>query len=81
MTESPTELTTTADVIRALGGVTAVAAITGRKYSAAFNWQNFTKFPANTYVAMTAALKAKGCTAPASLWGMVEAKEPEQVAS
>lgn len=81
MSDSETHLTTTAEVIRALGGVTAVAAITGRKYSAAFNWQNFTKFPANTYVAMTAALQAKGLTAPDSLWGMVEAKQPESVAS
>jgi hypothetical protein len=70
-------LQTTQEVIEALGGVSAVAKLTGRTYNAAHNWRSFTTFPANTYVTMTVALAAQGKTAPASLWGMVE---PERVA-
>lgn len=66
------QLRTTSEVIEALGGIAAVAALTGRKYTAAHNWLGFEKFPSNTYVALTDALAAKGKTAPASLWGMVE---------
>lgn len=63
---------TTKQVIEALGGIAAVAALTGRTYNAACNWGGFDTFPANTYVAMTAALSERGLTAPPSLWGMVE---------
>lgn len=65
------ELTTTADVIEALDGVGAVASLTGRKYGAAFNWKGFVKFPADTFVVMQDALRARGYVAPSSLWGMV----------
>ena len=80
MDATPRELSTTAEVIDALGGISAVARLTSRKYSAAFNWKNFVKFPADTYVVMQAALGAAGCAAPASLWGMVAAPstQPEQ---
>lgn len=64
------ELTTTAAVIDRLGGIGAVAELTGRKYNAAWNWTTFKTFPPDTYVAMTEALNAKGCVAPASLWRM-----------
>lgn len=67
------ELTTTSDVIEALGGVSEVARITGAKYPAAYNWTKFVVFPAKTYVVMQEALAALGCSAPASLWGMVPA--------
>lgn len=66
------ELTTTAEVMAALGGIAPVAALTGRKYGAAFNWKGFPKFPADTFVVMQAALRAAGYSAPDSLWGMVE---------
>lgn len=72
------ELTTTAEVIDALGGVSEVAKLTGRSYGAAFNWRGFVRFPADTFVVMQAALKAIGCSAPISLWGMVPAR-PEEV--
>lgn len=65
-------LTTTGEVVDALGGIGAVAGLTGRKYTAAHNWLGFQKFPSNTYLVMSAALAEKGKTAPASLWGMVE---------
>lgn len=63
-------LTTTSEVVEALGGYLAVAEITGSKPKAVSNWPRFNTFPANTYVALTEALLAKGKTAPATLWGM-----------
>lgn len=76
MTE-PVELSTTAEVMEALGGISAVMQLTSSKYNAVHNWQSFPKFPSNTYVAMTNALREKGFHAPASLWGM---KEPAEAA-
>lgn len=68
------QLTNTSDVIDALGGLHPVAKLTGRKYNAAANWRGSTKFPSNTYLIMTAALRVEGYTAPASLWGMTESE-------
>jgi hypothetical protein len=64
------ELFTTSEVIEALGGNRPVADLTGSTHKAVSNWRGFPKFPANTYLAMTAALATIGKTAPASLWGM-----------
>lgn len=64
------------EVIDALGGIHAVAELTGRKYAAVHNWHASGRFPPNTYVTLTSALAAQGKTAPAALWGMVE---PERV--
>jgi hypothetical protein len=64
------ELRTPLDVFNALGGTVEVALITGRTYSAAFNWRKKPKFPANTFRDLQKALAAKGHTAPDSLWGM-----------
>ncbi len=68
-------LGTTKDVMDAIGGTSAVAKITGRTYNAAHNWRSFEKFPANTFVVMSRALREKGLNAPAELWGMVEVGE------
>lgn len=68
-------LTTTAEVMDALGGIRAVAALTGRKYTAAANWRRFPTFPSNTYVIMTDALRQVGYQAPHSLWGMESQQE------
>lgn len=68
-----TELTTTTEVLRVLGGVAAVAELTGNKVKAVEKWQQFETFPSKTYVALQAALGARGYAAPASLWRMVEA--------
>lgn len=65
-------LTTTADVIDKLGGVRAVADLTGRDYDAAWNWKKFPHFPPDTYLVMTRALRQQGHDAPPSLWRMVE---------
>lgn len=75
MTTQLRELTTAAEVFDALGGVGNVAALTGRKYGAAFNWKSFGKFPADTFVVMQGALEAAECAAPAALWGMVSVAE------
>ena len=72
------QLSTTREVMDVLGGTSAVAKLTGRTYAAAFNWLDFKTFPTNTYLVMTDALAAKGKTAPASLWGMVEPAQSEQ---
>jgi hypothetical protein len=63
-------LSTTSEVMDALGGNPAVAELTGRKPKAVSNWRAFKSFPSNTYVAMTEALRQKGKSAPAALWGM-----------
>lgn len=64
------QIHTTTEVIEALGGTSAVAALTGRTYAAAFNWRSAVKFPANTYIALSRALEDKNLKAPTSLWGM-----------
>jgi hypothetical protein len=76
------ELTTTSDVMDALGGNLAVAELTQSTVKAVWNWRGFETFPSNTYVAMTEALLAKGKSAPASLWGMKMPanSEPERAA-
>ena len=66
------ELTSAPLVMEKLGGIAGVAELTGNKYSTASNWKYLGSFPAETFVVMTEALKAKGHTAPASLWRMVE---------
>jgi len=79
MDEEPLrELETTTEVFAALGGINAVASLTGRKYSAAFNWKALGRFPSDTFVVLQEELRAARCSAPASLWGMVE-RPPESV--
>ena len=65
------ELTTTTEVVDALGGISAVAALTGSKYTAVHNWRVGPRFPARTYLAISAALAAREMAAPATLWGMI----------
>ncbi len=68
-------LNTAAKVMEVLGGNRGVQQLTGRTANAVCNWRAFKRFPSNTYVAMTSALKASGYTAPPSLWRMVEPAE------
>lgn len=63
-------LTTTSEVMDALGGNQTVCLLTGSKPSAVSNWRNQQTFPASTYVAMVSALREIGKDAPPSLWGM-----------
>jgi len=69
------QLRTTTAVMDALGGNHAVGRLTGRTANAANNWRHFKSFPSNTYLILTGALKAKGYTAPPSLWRMVGADQ------
>jgi hypothetical protein len=63
--------TSTTQVIEALGGNAAVAALTGRWPGAVSNWRSLEHFPANTYVIMRDALLALGHEAPPDwLWDM-----------
>ncbi len=71
-------LNTAAKVMDALGGTRSIQELTGRTANAVYNWRAFGRFPANTYVAMTAALRASGYIAPASLWRMVKHSEPAE---
>lgn len=74
------ELNTTSLVMDALGGNPSVAELTGSNTKAVWNWRGSETFPSNTYVAMIEALRLKGMTAPASLWGMKQPSEQESAA-
>lgn len=65
------ELTSAEAVFEELGGIQAVADLTGSGYRAVFNWKAADAFPAKTYVTVIDALREHGCCAPASLFGMV----------
>jgi hypothetical protein len=64
-------LLTMNDVIEALDGPGAVAALTGQKSSSAVcNWRSQRgKFPSKYYFTMKGALADRGYYAPISLWG------------
>jgi hypothetical protein len=63
-------LTTFGEVVTALGGVTAVARLTGRTPSAVCNWRRTTgKFPPALYRKIGEPLKKKGYCADMSVWG------------
>jgi hypothetical protein len=65
------ELHSASEVIEKLGGAGAVREMTERGTdSAVYNWKRFQRFPPDTYKIMTAALLARGYSAPDSLWGM-----------
>lgn len=65
-------LTTAVAVVEKLGGIKAVAALTGREYNAAQNWKSFGHFPRDTFLVLRKALEDAGYTAPAKLWKMPE---------
>jgi hypothetical protein len=64
-----TPLINPSTVIDALGGTVEVASITGRSRNAVAQWRGFKTLPANTYLVLTEALRARGFDAPAWLWG------------
>jgi hypothetical protein len=65
-------LDTTLDVIDELGGNIAVGALTGSTAKAVSNWRSLGKFPWHTQMPIIEALRVRGKTAPASLWGMTK---------
>ena len=74
-------LQSTSEVIDALGGLTAVAALTGAAYKLVSGWRNARRFPSRYFLVMTWALKKKRLVAPPSLWGQVTTAEMEKVAA
>lgn len=63
-------LRTTADVVEALG-LETLCALTEANPKQVWHWYGRAGlFPANTYVAITRALRRRGCVAPATLWPM-----------
>ena len=76
------KLETTGEVLEALGGFYAVAALTKqREWKNVEGWRRLKTFPARYYVVMTWALKRKGFSAPPSLWGQVTTAEMEKAAA
>lgn len=65
-------LTNADQVIDALGGTSAVAALTGRGLSAVSNWRKSGRIATETFLIFDAALKAKSCKASPALWGLPE---------
>lgn len=63
---------TTGDVIDALGGTSAVAALFGVDGRVVSNWRGMKSFPPKTYFVLRDALSAIGEEAPESLWGMLQ---------
>jgi hypothetical protein len=74
-------LTTTTQVMDALGGVKAVSGLTRRRYGVVENWKRAPTFPAYVFAVMTWALKRKGLSAPPSLWRQVTTAEMEKAAA
>ena len=70
------ELSTHAEVIKALGGWAAVAEKFEIGGGSVRMWLSRRAFPPKYHIAMSAALRKHGHTAPARLWGM---REPEVV--
>jgi hypothetical protein len=66
------ELDSAADVIDALGGVRAVADLTGSTYRAVHNWKQNGRFPAKTFLVLDAALLERKARARADLWRMMQ---------
>jgi hypothetical protein len=66
-------LNTVQGVIDILGGVAAVARLTGRGETAVYNWLADRRFPARLYDLMTDQLP-EGVIANAALWGQEKAR-------
>jgi hypothetical protein len=66
------KLATAEAVFEALGGITAVAELTGAKYVTVHRWKTVGKFPPKTFVLLESALTERGCKAPSELWKMLE---------
>lgn len=65
------QLETAREVNDALG-VETVSALTGRKLTTVYKWQEQNSFPPSSYFVMTEELEKIGCVAPRALWRMME---------
>jgi len=68
----------TTPIIDKLGGIAAVANLTGSRYSAVASWKYAGKFPARTYLLLAPEIERHGLEASPSLWGM---PEPERASA
>lgn len=57
-------------VIERLGGIPELVSLTGSNVKAISAWKSRRAFPSKMYFVMSDALRAKGLSAPASLWKM-----------
>lgn len=71
-------LTTTTDVVKALGGIRPVSVLTGSTYKATENWSRAKTFPSRYFLVMTHALEKRRLAAPPELWGMVTPEQRKQ---
>ena len=71
-------LETKQEVLQALGGEHAVAALTGSDYKNVEGWRRADRFPAKYFLVMTFALHTRGLSAPPELWGVVTPAERKQ---
>lgn len=69
-------LTSTSEVIDALGGTAAVARMLNAKMQSVSNWRATQTFPPQTYVAIKAELRKIDRDAPDSLWRMLGTESP-----
>jgi hypothetical protein len=67
-------LTSTEQVIEALGGNREVIELTGATPQTVSNWKSATGFPPYTYELMQGRLRRVKKRAPGSLWGMQKAR-------
>jgi len=63
------QLKSVRQVISLLGGINAVAEMTGALRTSVHNWRATRRFPARYYVVMTSALAKRDASAPHALWG------------
>lgn len=70
MTQTPA---TTSEVIDALGGTSAVAAIGGWRPTRVSNWRAAGRFPSHTYRILSGALDERGLAVP-NLWSFSEVR-------
>lgn len=67
-------LLTASDVIDAVGGTAAAAALTHqRSLSNVSNWRATNRLPPKTYLQFSAELSARGLSASPTLWGIAPA--------
>jgi len=71
-------LKTALEVIAALGGYSAVEALTGADYKRVWDWGKDGHFPPRYHLLMSFELAKKGRRARPSLWGMVTTPEIER---
>ncbi|RPH76009.1 hypothetical protein EHM76_00210 [bacterium] len=67
-------LTSVRAVVIHLGGVEAVARLTGRSKSNVRNWVALRRMSAPTFLTISAALYARDAIAPPRLWGIEECR-------